>query len=184
MVNIDNSTLYSKRLKVSQHQNELNTRLAPLPTSHKWNFCTRISCQQLYFLLPRFTDIRWKLCVTDTSGKEYWRSSDCSTLFQSSLCVRWYSLNLPPLSSLKTLQVFSFVPVFFNRSWKPHYERWSQSFIGVKRVFFFNTWLNGHRHPCDSHGGFVTRKLSPFFFTLFYIYLFGNKQESFHWKMS
>lgn len=70
----------------------------------------------------RFTDIRWKLCVTDTSGKEYWRSSDCSTLFQSSLCVRWYSLNLPPLSRLKTLQVFSFVPVFFNRSWKPHYE--------------------------------------------------------------
>jgi len=68
----------------------------------------------------RLGDVRWKLCVTDASSKEHWSSADCFNVFKSSVCVRWYSLQLPPLSRLKTLQVFAFVPVFFHRSWTPH----------------------------------------------------------------
>lgn len=71
----------------------------------------------------RLGDVRWKLCVIDTSGKQHWCSADCSEVFKSSVCVRWYSLQLPPLPRLKTLQVFAFVPVFFNRKWKPHGDR-------------------------------------------------------------
>ena len=70
----------------------------------------------------RLGDVRWKLCVTDTSGKKNWSSADCFNVFKSSVCVRWYSF-LPPLSRLKTLQVFAFVPVFFHRNWTPHKNR-------------------------------------------------------------
>ncbi|XP_020609749.1 F-box only protein 15-like isoform X2 [Orbicella faveolata] len=68
----------------------------------------------------RLGDVRWKLCVTDTSGKKHWSTADCFNVFKSSVCVRWYSLQLPPLSRLKTLQVFAFVPIFFHRNWTPH----------------------------------------------------------------
>lgn len=69
----------------------------------------------------RLGDVRWKLCVTDTSGKKYWATADChDDVFKSSVSVRWYSLQLPSLSRLKTLQVFAFVPIFFHKNWKPH----------------------------------------------------------------
>ena len=82
----------------------------------------------------RLGDVRWKLCVTDTSGKQHWCSADCFEVFKSSVCVRWYSLQLPPLPRLKTLQVFAFVPIFFNRKWKPHGYR---SVPCCYRFFFF-----------------------------------------------
>ena len=78
---------------------------------------------QLVSTCDRLGDVRWKLCVTDTSGKQHWCSADCFEVFKSSVCVRWYSLQLPPLPRLKTLQVFAFVPIFFNRKWKPHGDR-------------------------------------------------------------
>ncbi|CAH3193685.1 unnamed protein product [Porites evermanni] len=65
-------------------------------------------------------DVRWKLCVTDTSGKEHWLPAGSSKLFASSLCIRWYSLQLPPLARLKVLQVFAFLPVFYHRNWTPN----------------------------------------------------------------
>lgn len=65
-------------------------------------------------------DVRWKLCITDTSNKEYWLTADSSKLFASSFCVRWYSIQLPPLTRLKTLQAFAFLPVFYHRNWTPH----------------------------------------------------------------
>ncbi|KAL9975156.1 hypothetical protein ACROYT_G012282 [Oculina patagonica] len=68
----------------------------------------------------RIGDVRWKLCVIDTSGKKHWSSADCFEVSKSSVYVRWYSLQLPPLPRFKTLQVFAFVPIFFSRNWKPH----------------------------------------------------------------
>ena len=91
----------------------------------------------------RLGDVRWKLCVTDTSGKQHWCSADCFEVFKSSVCVRWYSLQLPPLPRLKILQVFAFVPIFFNRKWKPHGDRsvpCCYCFVVVVVVFFLLTF--------------------------------------------
>ena len=73
--------------------------------------------------IDRLGDVRWKLCVTDTCGKEHWLPADSSKLFASSLCIRWYCLQLPPLTRLKVLQVFAFLPVFYRRNWTPNENR-------------------------------------------------------------
>ena len=78
-------------------------------------------CMSVY--IDRLGDVRWKLCVTDTSGKEHWLPANSSKLFASSLCIRWYSVQLPPLTRLKVLQVFAFLPVFYHRNWTPNENR-------------------------------------------------------------
>ena len=98
----------------------INTK-SELPLTPDTHFIRTI--MQFLSTYDRLGDVRWKLCVTDTSGKKHWSSADCFQVFKSSVCVRWYSLQLPPLSRLKTLQVFAFVPIFFNRNWKPHINR-------------------------------------------------------------
>lgn len=65
-------------------------------------------------------DARWKLCITDSSGKQHWSDADSFNLFASSVSIRWYTLQLPPLSKLKMLQVFAFLPIFYHRNWTPH----------------------------------------------------------------
>ena len=78
-------------------------------------------CMSVY--IDRLGDVRWKLCVTDTSGKEHWLPANSSKLFASSLCIRWYSVQLPPLTRLEVLQVFAFLPVFYHRNWTPNENR-------------------------------------------------------------
>lgn len=65
-------------------------------------------------------DVRWELCITDSSSNKHWLTADSSNLFASSVCIRWYSVQLPPVSRLKTLQVLAFVPIFYQRNWTPH----------------------------------------------------------------
>ncbi|KAJ7360632.1 F-box only protein 15 [Desmophyllum pertusum] len=98
--------------------NARNEEILKLQISKKLSPYTGLSTEVPHAL--RLGDVRWKLCITDTSGKEHWSSADCFNLFESSLCVRWYSLQLPSLSRLKTLRVFAFVPIFFHRNWKSH----------------------------------------------------------------
>ncbi|KXJ26872.1 F-box only protein 15 [Exaiptasia diaphana] len=64
--------------------------------------------------------VSWKICFTDTRGREHWATSSEATYFTSSVSVRWLSLQLPSLPQLKTMRLFSCVPVFFNKAWKPH----------------------------------------------------------------
>ena len=82
-----------------------------------------VEFSSLSVLSHRLGDVRWKLHVTDTAGKEYWLTADASKFFASSLCVRWYSIQLPSLTRLKTLQVFAFLPIFYHRNWTPHINR-------------------------------------------------------------
>ena len=72
----------------------------------------------------RLGDVRWKLCMTDSSGKQHWSDADSFNLFASSVCIRWYTLQLPPLSKLKMLQLFAFLPIFYHRNWTPHANRY------------------------------------------------------------
>ena len=82
-----------------------------------------------FYFDHRLGDVRWKLCATDTSGKEHWLAADSSKHFASSLCVRWYSIQLPPLTRLKTLQVLAFLPIFYHRNWTPHVNRFVWTII-------------------------------------------------------
>ena len=121
--------------------NRTLTEAHPDPGYHTLNFCEYpqqkmapaflFPLKDLVLLLKksmsdcidRLGDVRWKLCVTDTSGKEHWLPADSSKLFASSLCIRWYSIQLPPLTRLKVLQVFAFLPVFYHRNWTPNENR-------------------------------------------------------------
>ena len=82
-----------------------------------------IICEPPFFS-PRFLSVKWKLCVTETSGQEHWVSADDVSYFASSVSIRWYSLQLPSLPKLKSLKIYAFVPLFYHRNWKPHVNRY------------------------------------------------------------
>ena len=106
-------------------------KLLRVPPNKRWlsHSCSLskilFSCWKkcLSVCIDRLGDVTWKLCVTDTSGKEHWLPADSSKLFASSLCIRWYSIQLPPFTRLKVLQVFAFLPVFYHRNWTPNENR-------------------------------------------------------------
>ncbi|KAK2559692.1 F-box only protein 15 [Acropora cervicornis] len=99
-------------------------------------------------------DARWKLCITDSSGKQHWSDADSFNLFASSVCIRWYTLQLPPLSKLKMLQVFAFLPVFYHRNWTPHanrghyFERQTLMYKWSHHSKYFSSWNLGCLLEC------------------------------------
>lgn len=101
-------------------------------------------------------DVRWKLCVTDTSGKEHWLLADSSKLFASSLCIRWYSIQIPPLTRLKVLQVFAFLPVFYHRNWTPNENSACTRALVLQEDLRNSRGAMMSRETAISEGGLIT----------------------------
>ncbi|XP_071477758.1 F-box only protein 15-like [Diadema antillarum] len=59
--------------------------------------------------------VKWELVLVDSSKAESSFTHSDAIYFPTSSTVRWYSLNPPPVSSLRSLAVYAQAPVFFER---------------------------------------------------------------------
>ncbi|XP_063951095.1 F-box only protein 15-like [Lytechinus pictus] len=75
-----------------------------------------------FSLLPANTEIaikklgiRWQLVLTDSNKTEYCFNHSDAFHFPTSSSVRWYSLDPPPVTSLRCLAIYAQAPIFFNK---------------------------------------------------------------------
>ncbi|XP_033117239.1 F-box only protein 15-like [Anneissia japonica] len=75
-----------------------------------------------YTLLPADTKkvieklgIRWQLVLTDSDKNEHFFDQSDVYHFQTSVTVRWYSLEFPPIKSLYQAAIYALAPLFFHK---------------------------------------------------------------------
>ena len=65
--------------------------------------------------LFRTAGIRWLLCMVDYSGREHITHHSDVFFFRMTTCIRWYSLQAPPVHSIKQIRIYAANPVMFDK---------------------------------------------------------------------
>ncbi|XP_071957381.1 F-box only protein 15-like [Antedon mediterranea] len=79
-----------------------------------------------YTLLPGETKkvieklgIKWQLVLTDSDKNEHIIDQSDVSHFLTSITVRWYSLEFPPIRNIRQVAIYAIAPVFFHKNGSP-----------------------------------------------------------------
>ncbi|KAL5021973.1 hypothetical protein ScPMuIL_001128 [Solemya velum] len=120
----DNSSRVSKKtsgnVTASFWKNKCITKLAERRNKKAFRNVTILS---EYTRLPKYLQrilttagVFWRLCIVDRDGMQHCYTQKDVMWHKLSLAVRWYELDLPALSKIKTIQIFSCNPLFFSET--------------------------------------------------------------------
>ena len=83
--------------------------------TEKWASCGLfLLILLLLFGQNRKAGIQWFIVIVDQNGKENLFSCQDIFYFNMAACIRWYSTELPALSSIKKVKIVAGHPVFWN----------------------------------------------------------------------
>ncbi|XP_077983284.1 F-box only protein 15-like [Glandiceps talaboti] len=86
----------------------------------------------------------WQLVLTDRNGQEYIIAHSDVFFFPMSATIRWYSLNIPPLTSLKRLTFYGLAPVFYGDDGNALKNSPCQRSLLLQQDFDWSRWSSQH----------------------------------------